>query len=230
MLNFFVQKSQLQNSGWVSGKATRRSRVLQLAQKINILLLLALCISGSLIGCGGSVTQYYVLDTTATKQMEGVVNLPSIAIRQLEIPPYLDRPRMVSRDHGSELHISEYHQWGGRLRDNLARTLADDLGVELASPNISAVPQPGAMDADISLLVDIRQFERLPDGHVHLKVRWQIQQTGSVVQSHLNYFSSSTRMDSDDYAGMAQAMSSLLSRLSRNMAKAILRISAAGAQ
>ncbi len=195
------------------------------AQRMTAVLLILLFVSGSLISCGGSVTQYYILDTTAVKKMADVANVPTVAISQLEIPPYLDRPRMVSRERGSELHIAEYHQWGGRLRDNLARTLADDLGIQLGSPNISAAPQPGSMDADISLLVDIRQFERLPDGHVHLKVRWQIQQTGTVIQSHTNYLSSNIRMDSNDYTGMAQAMSQLLGQLSAKMAAAIVHIS-----
>lgn len=193
------------------------------ARHIPVLLLLGLLIPGVLIGCGSTATKYYVLDTAAVKKITGITKLPTIAIRQLEIPPYLDRPHMVSRDRDSELHIAEYYQWGGRLRDNMARTLADDLGIQLGSPDISTAPQLGAMNAEVSLLVDIRQFERLPDGYLHLKVRWQLLWAGDVVQSHLNQLSSDTRINSDDYAAMAQGMGVLLGKLSEKMAVAIVR-------
>ena len=197
-------------------------------QHLPVLMLLGLFIPGGLVGCGSSATKYYVLDAVAVKKMAVASNLPAITIRQLEIPPYLDRPYMVSRDQSTQLRIAEYHQWGGRLRDNLARTLADDLGTLLGSSDISAVPQPGSMDANIALLVDIRQFERLPDGYVHMKVRWQMQRAGEIVQRHLDHLSSSARMDSGDYAAMAQAMSALLGQLSEKMAKAIVQISSPG--
>ncbi|RLL56000.1 membrane integrity-associated transporter subunit PqiC [Mariprofundus sp. EBB-1] len=181
-------------------------------------------------GCSSTPTQYYVLNTVASVQQNSssdasdTATKHQLAIRQLEIPRYLDRPRIVSRDAENHLRIAEYHQWGGRLRDDVARTLSDDLAEYLDSMSVITAPFPGSMHADISLLIDIRQFERLADGRVHLKVRWHIQQTGKQSQSYFHHIISETNVSEHDYAAMAGAMSQLLATLSEKMAIEIKRL------
>ncbi len=197
-----------------------------------------------LTGCGAAVTQYYVLNTIASKPnqtVNGALNVnktlnankrlnanksvQQIAIRQLEIPRYLDRPRMVSRDAENHLRISETHQWGGRLRDDLARTLSDNLAERLGSVAVFTAPFPGSMHADVSFLIDVRQFELLADGHVYLKVRWHIQQPGQATLSYFNQMHSEAMIKPTDYAAIAAAMSQLVAQLSDNMAMAIVNLS-----
>jgi len=178
-----------------------------------------------LAGCTTPVTQYYVLSTAPVKHaIEETTAAPAVTIRQVEIPRYLDRPRMVSRDDENHLRISEYHQWGGRLRDNLANTLSDNLAERLGSVTVTTAPFPGSMNADISLLVDFRQFERLADGYMHLRVRWLLQRSGKIFQSHYEQMQSDTAIAEGDYAGMAAAMSQLLGRLADNMTTLILNV------
>jgi len=178
-----------------------------------------------LAGCSTPVTQYYVLNTAPAKHaVETITPAPMVTIRQVEIPRYLDRPRMVSRDAENHLRISEYHQWGGRLRENLANTLSDNLAERLGSVTVTTTPFPGSMDAEIAVLVDFRQFERLADGYMHLRVRWQLQRSGKIFQSHYEQLQSDAVVAEDDYAGMAAAMSRLLGRLADNMAGLILKL------
>jgi len=197
-------------------------------------LFLALSLS-LLLGCTSPVTQYYVLNTVALKPLTGQsgdkqtseimpVTVQQIAIRQLEIPRYLDRPRMVSRDAMNHLRISETHQWGGRLRDDLARTLSDNLAERLDSVSVFTAPFPGSMHADVSFLIDIRQFERVADGHVHLKVRWHIQRAGADTLSYFDPMVSKAEVKSGDYAAIAAAMSQLLARLADKMAMVIINL------
>ncbi len=156
------------------------------------------------------------------------IAVQQIAIRQLEIPRYLDRPRIVSRDADNHLRISEYHQWGGRLRDDLIRTLSDNLAERLPSITVHTAPFPGSMHADISLVIDIRQFELLADGRMHLKVRWHVQRSGQKAGKHaLSYFDhmiGENRVSEKDYAGMAAAMSKILALLSEKIVSVIMHL------
>jgi len=131
---------------------------------------------------------------------------------------------MVSRDAGNQLQIAEYDQWGGRLRDNIARTLADDLAARLPHVTVSAAPMPGSMDAEVQLLVDIRQFERLHDGRVHLKLQWHVRHAQQEkMQSHLEHLQSEQSIGAGDYDAIAAAMSQLLAQLAENMADTLLK-------
>ncbi len=190
-------------------------------------LVLALSVS-LLMSCGAAVTQYYVLNTISASKPsnsdKSQNSVQQIAIRQLEIPRYLDRPRMVSRDAKNHLRISETHQWGGRLRDDLARTLSDNLADRLDSVSVFTAPFPGSMHADVSFLIDIRQFERVADGHIHFNVRWHIQRAGADTLSYFDAMESQAEVKSGDYAGVAAAMSQLLARLADKMAMVIVNL------
>jgi len=195
--------------------------------KQRLLLPVAMIVSALLLltGCKTPVTQYYVLNTVRAKQaIEPPTSAPAVTLLQVEIPRYLDRPRMVSRDAGNHLHISEYHQWGGRLRDNLANTLSDNLAERVGSVTVTTAPFLGAIDAEISLLVDFRQFERLADGYMHLRVRWQLQRSGKIIESHYEQLQSDAVIAEGDYADMAAAMSKLLGRLADKLAISILNL------
>ena len=173
-----------------------------------------------LAGCGTPVTHYYVLNTVPGKPLQQAA-VTTVSIRQVEVPRYLDRPRFVSRDADNHLRIAEYHQWGGRLRENLAGILGDNLSERLASVAVSTAPFPGSVAADISLLVDVRQFERMADGYVHLNVRWQLQRIGQPSDNHVEQLRSSAAVQATDYSAMAAAMSRLLGQLADRMAASI---------
>ncbi|OIO68347.1 MAG: hypothetical protein CO186_11035 [Zetaproteobacteria bacterium CG_4_9_14_3_um_filter_49_83] len=196
------------------------------ASRMNIILIMLSAFLA--VACSSTRSQYYVLDSIAAQkpavEAASSLSLSSIAITQLEIPNYLDRPHMVSRDAGNQLQIAEYDQWGGRLRDNIARTLADDLAARLPHVTVSAAPMPGSMDAEVQLLVDIRQFERLHDGRVHLKLQWHVRHAQQEkMQSHLEHLQSEQSIGAGDYDAIAAAMSQLLAQLAENMADTLLK-------
>ncbi|OIO68509.1 MAG: hypothetical protein COW19_01215 [Zetaproteobacteria bacterium CG12_big_fil_rev_8_21_14_0_65_55_1124] len=194
-----------------------------------LLLSIALILILLMAGCGGRSTAYYVLNSVPAAQKPDVSAekkpvagaLTTVSIRQIDIPQYLDKPRMVSRDAGNRLKIAEYHQWGGQLRDNIARSMADNLADRLGSATVSMAPFPGSVRADIAVLLDIRQFERMPDGYIHMQVQWHVQGRDGAVFSRLEHLKSASRVGEDDYAGMAAAMSGLLGQLSDHLAEVI---------
>jgi len=189
------------------------------------MIIAALLLLPLLPACGGgsSATRYYVLDSMPADKAVQSVQAHSIAIMQIEIPPYLDRPKLVARDAGNQLRIAGYEQWGGHLRDNIARTLADNLSSRLSASRVDVAPFPGSLDADVAVLMDVRSFERMPDGYVHMQVQWHVKYRHEADQgiSRMEHFKSASRVGAEDYAGMVRAMSVLLGELSDHLANAI---------
>jgi len=130
----------------------------------------------------------------------------------------------VSRDTENHLRIAETHQWGGRLRDNLMRTLSDNLAERLPAVTVLTAPFQGTIQSKTSLWIDVRQFELLADGHMHLKVRWHLQQTGVDGQYYRDHFISEKKIAAHDYAAMAASMSALLAQLSEKIAVVITKL------
>ena len=173
-----------------------------------------------MVACSSSPgTQYYVLDSIPPDGQPA----PAAAdmVIQVEVPPYLDRPGMVYRQRDNQLHIDEYHQWGGHLRDNIASTLAQNLAGHLASARISVAPALHMTDRTVMLSVRIRAFERMPDGHVYLSAYWQMLSHGEVLYARSEELRGEKTLAEQDYAGMAASMSSLLARFSEHIARAV---------
>jgi len=173
-------------------------------------------------GCSGTAsTQYYVLGSIKPSgQSAQLAAIPDMVI-QVDIPPYLNRPDMVYRQSDNQLHIDEYHQWGGHLRDNIANTLAQNLSARLTSGHISVAPALHVSEKTWMLYVRIRAFERMPDGRVHLSVYWQLMTDGNTMDARSEDFIGAHVLADHDYDSMAADMSMLLAQFSDHIADVV---------
>ena len=149
----------------------------------------------------------------------------SIEILSLRVPQYLDRPQIVTRTDANRLRLAEYHQWGGTLRKNMTRVLARNLSLLLATPRVHIAPHHAPTHADVRVDLEIMQFERGPDGQVHLSVQWRLADggDGDVRAVRMTELSSTSRHTDNDFDGIVSAMSSLFGEMSRLMAQEIRR-------
>jgi len=181
----------------------------------SIITLLLTAATLLLAGCSTPIDRhYYVLDTGSETKAKPAAN-HHVVVLQVEIPPYLDQSRLVSRDNNNQLHIADAHQWGGLLRANIARILAGNLA---SRATVATAPLPGGLIADASLLITIRQFERQADGHVMLTVQWHLITKGKPTRSRTQTLTDNSSIGERDYSGMTTAMSRLLARLSDDIA------------
>jgi len=175
-----------------------------------------------LTGCGSTPTHYFVLTaTTPTMQQHGR-NL-SVEINELRLPKYLDRPQIVSHSSANQLELAEHDQWGGKLRDNMMRTLAKNLGNALGTSQIVIAPYRPSEASTVRVMVEILRFERMADGRIHLDAQWRLTDGG-------NNRSMVTRMShlqgedtSHDVVGSVQQMSALFGQFSVAIAEEIER-------
>lgn len=193
-----------------------------LYRSIGALVLVAL-----LAGCAGKTetSRYYVLavsEPDAERRPDG----PSVSIGPVTLPKYLDRPQVVTRPTPNQLDVSEFDRWGGRLEDNVAQVLAEDVARKLKTARIAVFPNEPTGRADVRVAVTITRFERIgSDGDVTLDARWRITRpaAGADVESLRENFTVTKRAAGPGYPPTVAAMSAALGDLSATIADAVMR-------
>lgn len=189
-------------------------------------LLAALLLLASVAGCVGKSepSRYYVLEASvpdAERSPDG----PAVSVGPVTLPKYLDRPQVVTRPTGTQLDVSEFDRWGGRLEDNVAQVLAEDIGRRLRTARVTVFPNEPPGRADVRIAVTITRFERVGgEGDVVLEARWRITRPSNTdsepVRGNFNVTKHANR---SGYPATVEAMSAALSDLSATLAEAMTR-------
>ena len=198
----------------------------------------------ALAGCGQSdPSRFYVLTSTASEGPSG--ESPSaregvaIGVGPVSLPQYLDRPEIATRDSQNKLNLAEFDQWGGRLEDNFARVMAENLAVMLETDRVSIFPWKLNTPVDYQVEVNVKRFEAGPDGKIVLRARWVISggESGEVLSMSSSGFEGAGRSDLGkpqfgtkpknseapkiDYDALVGDMSRAVEALSRDIATTI---------
>jgi uncharacterized lipoprotein YmbA len=70
--------------------------------------------------------------------------------------------------------MSEFHRWGGSLKDSLPRVLAHNLTVHLGSERVALYPWKVQVKPDYRVGVDVLQFDGRLGEAVDLAAAWRI--------------------------------------------------------
>jgi len=132
----------------------------------------------TLAGCLGSTpTNFYAL-RSASGDAAGppLAAHPELglAVGPVELPRYLDRPELVTQDASDRLIVADAHRWGGSLRTDILRVVADDLGRLLGTARVAVYPAEPRFRADYRVLIDVRELQGTPSERVTLLVRWTV--------------------------------------------------------
>ena len=130
-------------------------------------------------GCLGSSPDphFYTLSAASgAASGEPLASRPELGlvVGPLDFPRYLDRPEIVTRDGSHRLVLADAHRWGGSLRSDILRVVADDLGRLLGTSRVAIYPSEPRFPAAFRVLLDLREFEGVPSQSVVLRVRWTI--------------------------------------------------------
>jgi len=182
-----------------------------------------------LSGCLGTTppTHFYLLPPrtsgdTASPVSAGPRDL-TLAVGPVTVPPYLDRPQIVTRTSRAKLNLADFEQWAGPLADTIARVLSEDLALLIPTERVVLYPWPRTMDPDYQLSVEVLQFERGPGNQVVLVARWSLLDRDAkelaLRTSRLTLTASGT-----DYEATATAMGQALETLAQDMATTLRSI------
>jgi uncharacterized protein len=191
-------------------------------QRTLIPVAVAICLAG----CASSpAARFYTLNPIAPQEAQGpsgaAVGTVSISIAPVEIPDYLDRPQIVTREGGNELKLAEFDRWGGSLSDNMAAVLAENLGLLLGTERVFVYPRMGGEKADFSLALRVLRLECAPGEQVLLKAQWTLLAGPERKSVATRVTTLSEKLNDREYRSLAAAISSALGEVSRDIAREI---------
>jgi len=124
---------------------------------------------GSLAGCTSPNPNYYRLGATSGPSVTG--GPPSVEVRSISIPGYLDRQGIVKRAGDFSLDIHTNDIWAEPLADMLQATLVQDLTQRM--PGTTVIGSGGSIGANSDLIIEtnVMRFDPNPDGTLTLQVQ-----------------------------------------------------------
>ena len=132
-------------------------------------------------GCSSSSpkAQFYTLNSISSTRPGATIATAgqpiSIGIGPVTIPEVLDRPQIVTRTGPNKLYIDEFHRWAGRLDEDFARVVAENISLMFATEQVAVYPWDAGFKPRYQVILDVQRFEgRMGQGEVLLEVLWQI--------------------------------------------------------
>jgi uncharacterized protein len=186
-----------------------------------------------LTGCASTRQgRFYTLNSVAIqedRQTSGqALNSVSVSIAPVEIPDYLDRPQIVTRNGGTELKLAEFDRWAGSLSDNIATVLAENLAQLLGSDRVFLRHRVNSGKADFAVALRVIRLDCVPGDKVLLKAQWTVHTRQKADSATTNLATFSEAPSGGSYEAMASAISQALAQVSRRIAREIDGLPKAG--
>ena len=175
-----------------------------------------------LSGCGGSSQRVEFYTLNPLTDMQAKANSPatdqklSIGVGPVEIPEMLNRPQIVTRSGPNKLNVDEFNRWAGRLDENLAGVLAENISLLLATDQVAVYPWQTDFKPRYRVALKIRYFEGQWGKDVILEAIWSVSSQQSQ-QTHIKRKSviNEPLTPEPDYAALVAAHSQAIAQLSR---------------
>lgn len=140
---------------------------------------LAIGVAALALGCLGGPTpepEYFTLSAAAGADAAPVALLPELGLvlGPVELPRYLDRSELVTRSGPHRLKVWNLVRWGGSLRSDVARVVADDLSRLLGTARIAVYPSEARFPVSYRVLLELLEFGSAPGQPVTLRARWTL--------------------------------------------------------
>lgn len=133
---------------------------------------------GGLAACSSANTNYYRIGPVPGPQVAGAP--PSIEVRSISIPGYLDREEIVKQANAYKLDVHTNDIWAEPLASMLEDSLVADLQTRLTGSTV--IGAGGSIGANANLMVEtnLLRFDPDPDGQMVLQVQVGIRDSASM--------------------------------------------------
>jgi uncharacterized protein len=153
-------------------------------------IFLAGVIAASVTGCSymakailapqKDVSKFYLLtptaETAATTPAATTQSTSSdftIGLGPIKLPPYLDRPEIVTRMAPNRLELSKEDRWGESIQNGFTRAMERDLAAQ-AGAAVIVFPWYSTVHIDMQVQIDVSRFETDAQGTATLSAKWTI--------------------------------------------------------
>ena len=171
----------------------------------------------ALAGCSSPDNKYFTLSATEPAAPAGqAVTGRTIAIDDIQIPAYLDRPQIVVKPDPNRADVREYERWVEPLDGMIRRVLTADLAARLGSGRV--LDKPGKDSALLSLTIE--EFGQDDDRAV-LRGQWTLKAAGKHAPAAPHSFSRDEPLGKAETPDMVAAMSRLVGALGDEIAGSV---------
>ena len=194
-------------------------------KKVGCLIIVGLIV-GMTAGCmnldsaSSGKAKFYALEpSTPDSEMHPVNGLSDIkiGIGPVSIPPYLNRPQIVTRVGPHEISVSEFHLWAEPLQTNILRVLGENMAEATGSDQVVTFPWKQSYPTDYQITVSVIQFDATKGANLTLKANWVIYGNDGREQLLSRRFDASRSLAEEGYSRMVGEMSRILADLSKDM-------------
>ncbi len=173
---------------------------------------LTLIVSGCAITGTSPPTQFYILPTTPAVT-QAVVIRETVGLAPISLPPYLDRPQIVTVEEGGRVHLAEFHRWAEPLTAGFSRALAQGLTARL--PGKAIVLLPASLPVERTVEIQVQDF-RVQQGRCVLTFAWRLRRGDEVLSWRKQTLENPVR--GSDYPAIVAAMGQTVDRLAERIA------------
>src|SRR6202041_1631680 len=127
------------------------------------------------------ISRFYLLtptadtaaSTTPTATTQSTSGNFTIGLGPIKLPPYLDRPEIVTRMAPNRLELSKEDRWGESVQNGFTRAMERNLAAQTGGVVI-VFPWYNTVHIDMQVQVDVYRFETDSDGIAHLTAKWTL--------------------------------------------------------
>jgi uncharacterized lipoprotein YmbA len=152
-------------------------------------IFLAGALAASMAGCSylakailapqKDISKFYLLTPTADTAAPATGTAPNtsgtftIGLGPIKLPPYLDRPEVVTRAAPNRLELSKEDRWGESVQNGFTSAMDRNLAAETGAAVID-FPWYNTVHIDMQVQIDVYRFETDSNGTATLSAKWTI--------------------------------------------------------
>lgn len=196
--------------------------------KINKFFMLAIVVLPVVNACKSNTSKFYMLtpiqDYESTK-IGFIEDDMAIGLGPINIPEYLNRPQIVTKNSNNELILSEYNRWSEPLENNVSRVVSENLSNLLGTENIVIFPWSRKVPVNFQIAIQIKKLSSVPGNQIHFEALWSIISVDDERELLRKRFKTTKSIDSENYDHIVNVKSEVLAELSQELATSIINIS-----
>ncbi|MBV8771843.1 MAG: membrane integrity-associated transporter subunit PqiC [Deltaproteobacteria bacterium] len=172
----------------------------------------------ALTGCGASaIPRFYSLNSSATPNGAPAVQT-AVIIEPVSVPPAVDQPQIVVQVAPNQVEVEEFNRWDAPLGDSIARTVAGDLSILLANPNVATAPLANFNPA-YTVTINVQRFESVKGETALVDAVWVVRSAAGTTRSGRTIAKEAPQ--GEDFEALAVAHSRAIAKLSGDIAAVI---------
>ena len=167
-----------------------------------------------------ATSRFYTLESTATADGAPSSSAQgSVMIGPVTIPAAVDRPEFVIQVAPNRVEVEEFNRWVAPLSDSIARVVAGNLVVILATPDVAIAPLANFNPAYL-VTIDVQRFDSIRGQAAVLEAVWTVRKTAGG-ETRSSRASARETVQGESFEALAAAHSRALAKLSSDIATAI---------